>query len=198
MYVYTLLTQPEETAHADVGPAPPLSLGEMAVLQVCHLKLVLLHALAVLKPTGRSTCWMVVGRCLCPEVSLDRVHCMSHTNVCGATAVGARVRTAVVGLGWFRLHRSSPAGSQPGWRSLSGTLTQDTSQCGHPSAVYLQQSALMPHSSRRCKGDGLHVDPQWSCDVTSKTDLTAPIRLWLHSEGPGFSSPIWPPYMPFF
>lgn len=99
---------------------------------------------------------------------------------------------------WFHLHLSSPAGSPPGWRSPSGTLIQDTSQCGHLLAAYLQQSTGMPDSSCQCKGDGLCVDPQPSCDVASKLDITALIRLWLHSEGPGFSSLIWPPYVHFF
>lgn len=142
-----------------------------------------------------------MGRCLCSKICVWRtcVACAAHTQLifacvalmCAVTAVGARVRTAVVRCDfvWFGLHISSPAGSHPARRSPSGTLTKDTRQCGHPSAVCLEQSTGTLCSSCCCMRDGLHMDLQWSCDVASNSDLTALVYLWLPFEGPGSALP---------
>ena len=91
---------------------------EMALLHVCNLKLILLHALALLKPTGRSTCRTVVGSCLCPKICVWRMYiaCAAHMQLifacvalmCAVTAVGAKVRTAVVRFDLFGLVCISP------------------------------------------------------------------------------------------
>lgn len=124
-------------------------------------------------------------RCMCCTRSNNI--CLCCINMCRYSC-GCKSQDSS-GEMWFGLHTSSPAGSHPAWRSPSGTLTKDTRQCGHPSAVCLEQSTGTPCSLCCCMRDALHMDLQWSCDVASNLDLTALVDPWLPSEGPGSALP---------
>lgn len=152
--------------HAKVGPIQHRSFEEVALRYVCNLKLIV-ACIGFIETTEEKNMLNGSGKVPVPKnVCLENVPfmcctratdiCLHCIDACRVTAVGARVRTAVVRFerfDLFGLRISLPAGSHPAWRTPSGTLTKDTSQCGHPSAVHLQQSTGTPCSSCCCMGE---------------------------------------------
>lgn len=104
--MYILQAQPKEAVHAKVGPIQHLSFEEMALLHVCYFKLIV-ACIGFMEATREKDTLNGSGKVPVPKnVCLENMHCVrcTHTtntclhcmNVCGVTAIGVRVRTAVV------------------------------------------------------------------------------------------------------